>query len=157
MPGRLRPAPPGARAQARALPEFVSLALELLAPLGPTRAKPMFGGWGLYADGIFVALVADDRLYLKADAESAPAFAAAGGEPFVFETPAKRIEMSYWLPPAEALESPALMAPWARLAMAAALRARAAKPVPKPKSKPKAGPAGEPRGAPAAKKARASR
>ena len=34
----------------------------------------MFGGWGFYCDDLFFAIVADDTLYLKADADSAEHF-----------------------------------------------------------------------------------
>jgi DNA transformation protein len=86
----------------------------------------MFGGFGLYVDDLFVALIAFDRLYLKADAETAEAFATAGCERFVYEGKGKCMTMDYWSAPAEALDSPALMRPWARLAVQAALRARTA-------------------------------
>ncbi len=102
--------------------------LELLAPLGAVRARRMFGGHGLYCDELFFALIATDRLYLKVDAQSQPAFVAAGCEPFVYEARGRATATSYWTVPAEAMESPDLMQPWARLALAAALRARAAKP-----------------------------
>jgi DNA transformation protein and related proteins len=107
---------------------LVDHCLELLAPLGAVRAKRMFGGHGLYVDELFIALIAFERLYLKVDAQSQPAFAAAGCEPFTYDGKGKPIKMSYWTVPAEAMESPHLMEPWARQAMAAALRARAAKP-----------------------------
>jgi len=121
MPGSRRPIPSAAHAQ----PEFVALCLELLAPLGPTRARRMFGGWGLYADGLFVALIADDRLFLKVDAQTEAAFVAAGCAPFVFESRGPSVTMGYREAPAETLDSPALMESWARLALQAALRARA--------------------------------
>jgi DNA transformation protein and related proteins len=101
---------------------LVDHCLELLAPLGAVRAKRMFGGHGLYVDELFIAL------YLKVDAPTQPAFEKAGCEPFVYDGKGKPITMSYWTVPAEAMESPALMQPWARQAIAAALRARAAKP-----------------------------
>jgi DNA transformation protein and related proteins len=106
---------------------FVEHCLELLAPLGAPRARRMFGGHGLYVDDVFVALVAFERLYLKVDADSAPHFAAAGCEPFVYDAKGRSMTMSYHSAPPEAMESPALMAPWARLALQAALRARQAK------------------------------
>jgi len=112
---------------------LVEHCLELFAPLGPVRVRRMFGGWGFYADDLFFALIAFDRLYLKADAGSRDRFAAAGGEPFVYEGQGKTVTMSYWTVPAEAMESPALMHPWARLAVAAALAARAAKPARRPR------------------------
>jgi DNA transformation protein and related proteins len=116
---------------------LVDHCLELLAPLGAVRARRMFGGHGLYIDDLFVALIAFERLYLKIDAQTQPAFSAAGCEPFVYDGKGKPITMSYWTVPAEAMESPALMQPWARQAIEAALRARAAKPA-APRSKARA-------------------
>ena len=109
-----------------AAPEFVSHCQELLAPLGTARARRMFGGWGLYVDDLFVAIIASERLYLKTDASTRPRFQAAGCAPFVYAGQGRAVTMSYWTAPDEALESPPLMAPWARLALQAALAARAA-------------------------------
>jgi len=103
---------------------LVEHCLEVLSPLGPVRARRMFGGHGLYLDGLFVGIIAFNRLYLKTDAMSQPQFAAAGAEPFVYEAKGKPVTISsYWSAPAEAMDSPALMAPWARLALQAALAA----------------------------------
>lgn len=107
---------------------LVAHCLELLAPLGAVRTRRMFGGHGLYCDDLFFALIADDGLYLKVDAQTEPAFAAAGCRPFMYMAKGHAMRMGYWSVPAEAMESPALMQPWARQALAAALRARAAKP-----------------------------
>jgi DNA transformation protein len=112
---------------AAALPDFVAHCVELFAPLGAVRTRRMFGGWGLYVDELFIALIAFDRLYLKADEAARPRFSAAGCEPFVYDAAGKSVSLGYWTAPAEALESPALMLPWARGAMQAALAARAAK------------------------------
>jgi DNA transformation protein and related proteins len=110
---------------ARPLPDLVEHACELFAPLGAIRVKAMFGGWGFYCDELFFALVAAETLYLKTDAESVSRFSDAGGEPFRFTYKNGRTEtMNYWTVPGEALESPAEMRPWGRLALAAALRAR---------------------------------
>lgn len=120
-------------------PGFVDHCLELLAPLGAVRARRMFGGWGLYADDIFVALIAGEHLYLKADAQTQAAFEAEGCTPFVYSAAEKTVSLGYWSAPAEALDAPALMLPWARLALQAALRARAAKTLsPAPRAAPKA-------------------
>ena len=116
---------------------LVEHCLELLAPMGAIRARSMFGGHGLYCDDLFFALIAADRLYLKVDAQSQPAFSAAGCEPFVYDMKGKAMKMSYWTVPTDAMESAALMQPWARQALAAALRARAAKPSAAPR-KPRA-------------------
>lgn len=119
--------------------ELLAHSLELLAPLGPLRSRRMFGGWGIYVDDIFIALIAFDQLYLKADAESRPQFEAAGCAAFQYERAGRSASLGYFVAPEEAMESAALMLPWARLALAAALRTRAAKARPKPKRKPGAG------------------
>lgn len=107
---------------------FTSFCLELLAPLGPVRARAMFGGQGLYIDGLFAALIAGGELYLKVDDETQARFEAAGCQPFTFEMKnGQQTSMRYYRPPEEAMESPPLMQPWARMAFEAALRAANAK------------------------------
>ena len=116
--------------------EFVAYVLELLAPLGHARSRRMFGGYGIYVDDLMVALIAYERLYLKIDDQTRPVFEAAGCEPFTYQTAkGDAYAMSYWSAPADALESGDEMRPWARRAIEAALRAKAAATV---KKKPKA-------------------
>lgn len=108
--------------------DFTAHVLELLAPLGATRARRMFGGAGVYLDGRFIAILADGMLYLKADALAQPQFAAAGCQPFAYTAAGgRRTVMAYWSAPEQAMESPAQMRPWALLALDSALRAAAAK------------------------------
>ncbi|TFY98673.1 TfoX/Sxy family protein [Ramlibacter rhizophilus] len=109
--------------------EFAEYCAELLASAGAVQLRRMFGGHGLYVDGLFVAIITGERLYLKADAETAPAFERAGGQRFSHRSRERVVSLQFWTPPAEAMDSPALMQPWGRLALAAALRARS---VPKP-------------------------
>jgi DNA transformation protein len=103
---------------------FVQHACELLSCLGPVKATRMFGGYGLSVEGMNVAIIIDDTLFLKTNAETDPQWLAAGGRPFEYQARGKTIRAHYVTPPDEALESPALMAPWARLAWQAALAAR---------------------------------
>lgn len=126
--------------------ELTRHCMELLSPLGLVRSRRMFGGVGLYADDVFVALIVNDQLYLKTDEVTRPRFEAAGCEPFRYrKKDGESVSVSYFRPPEEAMESSALMLPWARLAMEAALRARnapvkkrvPAKPAAKAKAKPK--------------------
>ncbi len=117
-------------------PAFVSHCMELLQALGSVRSKRMFGGWGLYVDDIIVGIIAFERLYLKVNEDTRPAFEAEGCEPFVYDAKNGSVAMSYWTAPADALDSPALMLPWARRALQAALAARAAKPVKKAANSP---------------------
>ena len=108
-----------------ASPDYLDHLIDLLAPLGPVTIRRMFGGAGLYHDGVMFALVAEDRLYLKADDGNRHAFEAEGLAPFTYESRGKRAVMSYYEPPADALEDAEILSRWARGAFAAALRARA--------------------------------
>jgi DNA transformation protein len=102
----------------------------------------MFGGWGLSTGGLTLAMVADvgdgERLWLKADAPTVARFEAAGCLPFVYLAKGKPLTMGYRTAPEDAMESPGLMVPWARLALDAALRAHAAKAAKPPRTRPKA-------------------
>jgi DNA transformation protein and related proteins len=112
----------------RNTPDFVAYVLELMQPARAV-AKAMFGGHGLYVDGLFVAIVVDDVLYLKCDALRAPEFDALGLPPFVYAAKDGRtLVTKYRRAPDEALESSAEMQRWLELALAAA-RAAANGPV----------------------------
>ena len=108
--------------------EFVEHVIETMRSFGAVTARTMFGGWGLYRDGVFFALVFDDTLYLKADAANVADFEARGLEQFVFESRkgGETITTSYRRAPEEALESPEEMARWARSGYGAALRKKGA-------------------------------
>jgi DNA transformation protein len=113
--------------------ELLRHLLELMQAWAPVTARAMFGGHGLYRDGQMFALVAEETLYLKVDAETQARFAAAGSAPFIYESATRRIEMSYWSAPAECLENAAAMHVWCQLAYAAAVRASARKRPPAPR------------------------
>lgn len=103
--------------------EFVDYLLELLAPLGGVSAKRMFGGHGLFRDGLMFGLVADDVLYLKTDVGNRADFESRGLSPFAYERTGKpAIVMSYHRAPEDVLEDSELMCDWAGKACAAARR-----------------------------------
>ena len=105
---------------------FIIHALDLLAPLGPMHARAMMGGHLLYRYDLAVALVYEDRLCLESDPLTRENFARAGGGPFTYERHGNQVEMSFWMPLEAALDHPESMLPWARLALAAARRAKRA-------------------------------
>lgn len=104
---------------------FIEHVRELLCGLGPIAARRMFGGWGLSVDGMNIGIVAWDTLYLKTNADTEAQWLAAGARPFVYEAKGRPMTLRYHTAPEDAMESPALMLPWARLALQAALAARA--------------------------------
>ena len=106
--------------------EFVAYLCDLLAPLGLLRAKAMFGGWGLYCDELFFAIIIDDVLYLKADDTTRERFTGAGQRPFTYAMRGVEQRMDYYTVPAEALDDLDELRPWAVLALGAARRKAAA-------------------------------
>ena len=93
----------------------------------------MFGGVGLYADGIFFGLI-DDTLYFKVDDSNRKDFEARGAKRFEFvmeKGGTRTVSMSYYQVPEEVIEDPDELRVWARKALAVAVAANAAKTKPK--------------------------
>ena len=106
--------------------QFAEFIVEQMADFGPTAARPMFGGVGLYRDGVMFALIFDDTLYLKADDTTRAEFEAEGLAPFTYSgKKGRNTIMSYWRAPERCLDDPGEMAEWCRKAHGAALRAAA--------------------------------
>ena len=100
---------------------------DLFQPFGPVSVKRMFGGAGIYHQGEMIAVVVDGEVCLKADAQSAPEFAAAGSTQWIYEGKGKPAKMPYWRLPDVALDDPDAIIRWAKLAYAAALRSKKTK------------------------------
>lgn len=103
---------------------YVDYLLELLEPIPHVTAKRMFGGYGIFRDGLMFGLVADSTLYLKVDDENRADFAERDLEPFTYEAKGKPMQMSYYQAPEEVLDSTDEMVAWADSAYGAALRAK---------------------------------
>src|SRR5689334_6872532 len=104
--------------------EFVDYLLEQLAPLGEVSAKSMFGGWGIYHEGRMFALVADDTLYIKVDDANRADFEREKLRPFRYERAGRTVAaMSYFEPPADAIDDRELLCEWARKGIDATTRA----------------------------------
>ena len=98
---------------------------ELFEGLGPVSIRRLFGGKGIYFDGVIVAIVLRGELMLKADEQSAPAFEAAGCKQWTYtgSRHGKLVSMPYWIIPDSAFDDPDEMAVWARRAHEAGRRA----------------------------------
>ncbi len=99
---------------------------ERFSGLGPITIRRMFGGKGIYHNGLIVGVVVAHELLLKADAVSAPEFEAAGSQRWSYEGKRRPVAMPYWSIPDAALDDPDEMAVWARRAYEAAVRTRKA-------------------------------
>lgn len=99
---------------------------DLFAGLGPVTIKRMFGGKGVYHDGLIVALEVDGEILLKADPESQPDFEQAKCTQWVYQGHKGRgpTAMPYWSIPDSALDDPDELAIWTRKAYEAARRSK---------------------------------
>lgn len=82
----------------------------------------MFGGAGIFFDGLMIGLVSDGDIFLKADADTAPSFEREGMKPFGYGAKRRRVVMSYWRLPDRLLDDPDELGEWARAALGAARR-----------------------------------
>jgi len=110
--------------------EFCDRMLAHLNQVAPVTARAMFGGYGLYAEGLMFALIADETLYFKADDENREDYLAAGSGPFVYDRKGKPAQMSYYQLPESVFNDLETLVKWVDKAREAAQRAKR-----KPKSK----------------------
>ncbi|MEE9275712.1 MAG: TfoX/Sxy family protein [bacterium] len=84
----------------------------------------MFGGVGIFHDGLMMAIIDEDRLYIRADDQNRTEFEAAGMAPFTYTAKGgKEARLSYYEIGGEALEDADEVLAWARKGVEAALRA----------------------------------
>lgn len=107
---------------------FQDLLAELFESIGGVSFRKMFGGVGIFRQGIMFGLVADDTLYLKADENTSLNFKAEGCGPFVYDGKSKPHIMPYWRLPERLYDEPDEFRHWALNAFVVAERAKAENP-----------------------------
>ncbi len=101
-------------------PEFLH---DLFSAFRPVTVRRMFGGAGIYADGVMFGLVADGAIYLKADAGNEADFEREKMPPFEYQAKSgKRAVMTYRQMPERLFDDPEALTQWASHALAAAQR-----------------------------------
>jgi len=98
---------------------YLEYVLEQLSGVGRVSAKRMFGGAGIYLDGLFFALVADDVLYFKVDAANQRDYEARGMQAFK-PFGESSYNMRYFEVPIDVLEDRDQLRQWAIKALAVA-------------------------------------
>jgi len=105
---------------------FAEFLREQLTPLGPLVLRRMFGASGVFRNGVMFAIVSDDTLYVRVDAQNRAVFAEAG-PPLSYEKQGRTIDLAYWRVPDRLLDEPDELLAWARAALAVAHRVAAAR------------------------------
>ena len=101
--------------------EYLDYVVDQLGCIGEVTAKRMFGGVGLYHEGLFFGLIASDMLYFKVDDENRRDFETAGAKPFQ-PYGEESYSMGYYEVPVDVLENMDQLKVWAGGAVAAAER-----------------------------------
>jgi DNA transformation protein and related proteins len=102
----------------------------LFEPFGVVAVKRMFGGSGIYVEGLCFAIESGGEVFLKVDAQSEASLSAAGSSPFIYNARGKAMTTSFWRLPSAAYDEPDELIRWAALGLDAARRMAAAKPKP---------------------------
>lgn len=107
---------------------------DLFIEFGPIKLKRFFGGEGIYAGDVMIAMVFDDVIYFKTDEETRKAFVAEKTKPFSFMKGGERVVTTWFALPDRLYDDPDELAAWAR----AALKVAAASPTARKKANKKA-------------------
>ncbi len=122
-------------------PGYADYVLELLEGFGPLEIKRMFGGAGLYRDGVMFAILDNDALYFRVDEALQADLAAQGSTPWTYskKPDGRGPNMAYWRLPDTAADDPDEAVAIARKSHAVS-QARATKREPRPKAAKKVSP-----------------
>ena len=107
--------------------EYVAHIVDLLQFFGPVESKSLFGGFGVFLEGLMFGLIAGNELYLKVDGQNRQDYKDLGLQAFSFRKNGKQFKMSYYQTPQEAMEDAELLSAWASRSYGAAMRADAKK------------------------------
>jgi len=74
--------------------------------------RPMFGGYGIYKNGVIFAIITSSKLFFKTDETNQSDFEDLGSQPFTYARKNKSATLSYWELPAEIMEDRKKIEQW---------------------------------------------
>ena len=105
-------------------PEFLAFLQDQFERFGGVNFRRMFGGTGIFRDGVMFGIVARDTLFLKTDDHSRSEYESAGMGPFRYERKGKTLSLGYHEVPVDVLEDGDTLAEWATTAHDIALNTK---------------------------------
>jgi DNA transformation protein len=111
--------------------EYLQYILEQLSGLARVTSLRMFGGFGLYCDGLFFGLIFTDTLYFKVDDKNRGDYESRGMARFKPYADKPHLSMSYYEVPVDVLEDSEQLVAWARRSVDASLSSAKETPIPK--------------------------
>jgi len=99
--------------------EFLTYVLEdVLGHVPGITSRAMFGGYGIYKEGLIFSIIAYDQLYFKVGDKNIDDFKEVESHPFVYERDNhKKTTMSYWLVPEEVMNDKDKIKQWVEKAV----------------------------------------
>lgn len=91
--------------------EYLQFILDQLSEFGEVDIKKMFGGIGIFKDGLMFAKIGGDKFRLKVDETNEKQFEDQGMKPYQSEK--KKKGMPYWEVPLLVVEDKTELAKWA--------------------------------------------
>jgi len=91
---------------AKAKDDYVNYIVDKLSGIGDVSSRAMFGGYGIFNEGLMFALISDGVLYFKVDDSNREMYEKAGSGKF-------QHGISYWEVPTEVFEDTAKLYEWA--------------------------------------------
>jgi len=92
---------------------YLEYVLDLLSHCDSITSRAMFGGYGIYKNGVIFAIIAHDELYFKVDQSNIDLYKKQGSEAFTFETKGRVSTMiSYWKVPLIIMEDETQLKDW---------------------------------------------
>ena len=86
---------------------------DVLSEESGISSRAMFGGYGIYKDGVIFAIIANERCYFKVDDSNRSDYEQYGSGPFVYSHGRhKSTTMSYWELPVDIMEDRQQVADW---------------------------------------------
>lgn len=86
---------------------------DLLSGVDGVAARAMFGGYGLYKNGVIFGIIVENQLYFKVDETNRHEYEVLGSKPFTYAMKnGQKSVMSYWLVPEEILEDQEKLLAW---------------------------------------------
>ena len=96
--------------------EYLDFIMEELSPIGDIKSRAMFGGYGIFHQGLMFALISEDALYFKVSESNRDMYKRAQSKPFPHG-------ISYWEVPTDVLEENTKLHEWANMSIVIAQEA----------------------------------
>ena len=85
---------------------------DVLGHIEGLHHRAMFGGVGIYKDGVIFGLIYDNQLYFKVNNANRSRYESADSHPFTYDSNGKQVQLSYWAVPESVMEDSDAVSDW---------------------------------------------